>query len=60
MAGWDQAATILLIEVVGISTGVTAVPPAVAVPAVVVLGATESEMANLVAGIAVHPGFEVV
>ena len=59
VAGWDWAVMILLTEVVGISAGVTMVPPAVAVPAIVVLGATGGEMANLVTGIAVRSGLEV-
>ena len=59
MAGWDWAVTILLTEVVGISAGMTTVPPAVAVPSVVVLGATGGEVANLVTGVAVHSGLKV-
>ena len=59
VAGGDWAATILLTEAVGISAGVTAVSPAVAVPAVAVLGATGGEMANLVTSVAVCLGFEV-
>ena len=57
VTSWDWAATILLAEAVGVSAGVTAMSPAVAVPAVVVLGATRSEVANLVTGAAAHPGF---
>ena len=37
----------------------TAVPPAVAVSTVAVLGAGGSEMPHLVAGVAVHPGLKV-
>ena len=37
----------------------TAVPPAVAVSTVVVLGAGGSEMPHLVAGVAAHPGLKV-
>ena len=59
MAGWDWAAAILLTKVVGISAGVTAVSPGVAVPAVAVLGAGGSEVPNLVAGIATRLGLEV-
>ena len=59
VAGWDWAVAILLTEAVGISTGMTAVPPAVAVSAVAVLGAGGSEMPHLVAGIAARPGLQV-
>ena len=59
VAGWDWAVTILLTEAVGVSAGVTTVPPAVAVPTVAVLGAGGSEMPHLVAGIAVCPGLKV-
>ena len=59
MAGWDWAAAILLTEVVGVGAGMTTMSPAVAVPAVMVLGATGGEMANLVAGIAARPSLKV-
>ena len=59
MTGWDGAAAIFLTEAMGIGTGVAAVPPGVAVPAVAVLGAGGSEMPNLVAGVATRPGLEV-
>ena len=59
VAGWDWAATILLIEAVGVDAGMTTMSPAVAVPAVMVLGTTGGEMANLVAGVAVRPSLEV-
>jgi hypothetical protein len=59
VAGWDWAVTILLTEAVGISAGVTAVSPAVAVPTVAVLGATGGEMANLVTGVAARPSLKV-
>ena len=39
MTSWDWAVMILLTEAVGVGVGVAAVSPAVAVPAVVVLGA---------------------
>ena len=57
VAGWDWTMTILLTEVVGVGAGVTMMSPAVAVPAVVVLGATRSEMADLVTGATACPGF---
>ena len=57
MTSWDWAVTILLTEVMGVSAGVTAVSPAIAVPAVVILGATRSEVADLITGAASHPGF---
>jgi uncharacterized membrane protein YhiD involved in acid resistance len=56
VAGWDWAVAIFLTEAVGIGTGMTAVPPAVAVSTVVVFGAGGSKMPHLVAGIAVHLG----
>ena len=59
MAGWDWAVTILLAEAVGIGTGMTVVPPAVAVPAVAVLGAGGSEVPHLVAGVATRSGLKV-
>ena len=59
MTGWDRTVAIFLTEAMGVCASVTAVPPAVAVPAVAVLGAGGSEMPNLVAGIATHPGLEV-
>jgi hypothetical protein len=59
VAGWDRAVTILLTEAVGVRAGMTTVSLGVAVPAVAVLGATSGEVANLVAGVAAHPGFEV-
>ena len=59
VAGWDWAVMILLTEVVGISGSMTVVSPAVAVPAVVILGAGGGEMANFVAGVAACPGLEV-
>ena len=57
MTSWDWAAMILLTEVVGVGAGVTTMSPAIAVPAVVVLGATRSGVANLVTGAAARPGF---
>ena len=57
VTSWDWAAMILLTKVVGVCAGVTLMSPAVAVPAVVVLGATRSEVANLVTGAAARPGF---
>ena len=59
MAGWDWAVAIFLTEMMGIGTGMTAVPPAVAVSTVAVLGAGGSEMPHLVAGGAARPGFQV-
>ena len=59
MAGWDWAVAIFLTEVVGIGAGMTAVPPAVTVSVVAVLGATGGEMPDLVAGVATCPGFKV-
>ena len=59
VAGWDGAVTILLTEVVGVSAGITVMPPAVAVPTVAVLGAGGSEVPHLVAGVAARPGLKV-
>ena len=59
MAGWDRTVSILLAKAMGVGTGVTTVPPAVAVPTVAVLGAGGSEMPHLVAGVAARPGFKV-
>ena len=59
VAGWDWAAAIFLTEAVRIGTGMTAVPPAVAVSTVAVLGAGGSKMPHLVAGIAARPGLQV-
>ena len=59
MTGWDQAVAILLTKAMGVSTSMTAVPPAVAVPAVAVLGAGGSEVPNLVAGVAARPSLKV-
>ena len=57
VAGWNWAAVVFSTEAVGIGAGMTAVPPAVAVSAVPVLGAGGSEMPHLVAGIAARPSF---
>ena len=59
MAGWDRTVSVLLAKAMGVGTGVTVVPPAVAVPTVAVLGAGDSEMPHLVAGVAAHPGLKV-
>ena len=59
MTGWDRTVTIFLTEAMGVCASVTAVPPGVAVPTVVVLGAGGSEVPNLVTGAATRPGLEV-
>ena len=59
MTSWDRAAAIFLAEVMGVRASVTVVPPGVAVPTVVILGAGGSEMPNLVTGVATRPGLEV-
>ena len=59
VTGWDWAVTILLAEAVGVSAGMAMVSPAVAVPAVAILGAGGSEIPHLVAGVAVRPSLKV-
>ena len=59
MADWDWAAVVFLTEAVGVGAGMAAVSPGVAVTAVAILGTGGSEMPNLVAGVATHPGLEV-
>ena len=59
VAGWDWAAAIFLTEAVGVSAGITAVSPGVAVSTVAVLGAGICEVPYLVAGIATCPGLKI-
>ena len=59
VAGWDGAAAIFLTEAMGVGAGMTAVPPAVAVPTLAILGAGGGEVPHLVAGVAVCSGLKV-
>ena len=59
VAGWDWAAAIFLTKTVGVSAGITAVSPGVAVSTVAVLGAGICEVPYLVAGIAACPGLKI-
>ena len=60
VAGWDWTTMILLAKAMWVGAGVTVMSPAVAVSAVVILGAARHEVANLVTGAALCPSLQVV